>query len=803
MGRGGDLIRTEDAQGKWYGTEVRVFRTETRELGSGSSRGSFSIPLGERVKAPSNPVTSNNAVPRWPIDERWDPWAYWTDACQRTILLWDVLRQRGERYQEHAAKSAPHVLKFGHELVMDGRGLPRPVNYGLVRVRPPDGVEIDPRKRPFVIVDPRAGHGPGIGGFKADSEIGVAFKAGHACYFIGFLPDPVPGQTIEDIAHAEAAFLELVIALHPDAEGKPAVIGNCQAGWAIMLLAAVRPELFGPIIVAGSPLSYWAGVRGQNPMRYMGGLLGGSWLAALMGDLGNGKFDGAWLVTNFESLNPANTFWTKQHNLYSKIDTEPPRYLEFEQWWGGHVLLNAEEMQFIVDKLFVGNKLATSEVVLSDGRRVDLRNVRSPIVVFCSKADNITPPQQALDWILDLYRSVDDIRAHGQTIVYAVHESVGHLGIFVSGSVAKKEHDEFASNIDLIDVLPPGLYEAVMVPKDRESGDLIGGNYLVRFETRSLDDIRALGGNGEEDDREFAAAARVSDVNLGLYRMFVQPWVQSWANEGFAQWMRRCHPLRLQYELFADANPFVRQLQVSTEGAKKDRRPVTKDNVFWQAQEQFSDWIESSLNACRDVRDRASEAWFHAVYGSPLVQAMVGLKASDDGPRRRPGDDPVHMAFVAKRIEELTNAIAVGGPREAAIRGLLYVRTPEGVIDERGFNLLRRMRDEAGGGSSLDAFKKLVREQFLVLLLDERRAVDAIPAMLAKDPKSASRMADMLHRVIDAVGLRSELGRSRLAEVERLFEPERLIQPPALEMDTSRLAGGRQTPSQPAETTKH
>jgi hypothetical protein len=719
------------------------------------------------------------------------------------VLFWDVLRQRSERYHEHAAKAAPHVLKFRHELIMDGRGLPRPVNYGLVRVLPPDGVEIDPRRRPFVIVDPRAGHGPGIGGFKAESEIGVAFKAGHACYFIGFLPDPVPGQTIEDIAHAEAAFLERVIALHPEAEGRPAGIGNCQAGWAIMLLAAMRPELFGPIIVAGSPLSYWAGVRGQNPMRYMGGLLGGSWLTALVGDLGNGKFDGAWLVTNFESLNPANTFWTKQHNLYSKVDTEPPRYLEFEQWWGGHVLLNAEEMQFIVDKLFVGNRLATSEIVLSDGRCIDLRNIRSPIVVFCSKGDNITPPQQALDWILDLYRSVDDIRAHGQTIVYAVHESVGHLGIFVSGSVAKKEHDEFASNIDLIDVLPPGLYEAVMVPKNGDPDGLIGGNYLVRFESRSLDDVRALGGNEEEDDREFAAAARVSEINLGFYRTFVQPWMQSWTNECLAQWMRRCHPLRLQYEMLSDANPFVRQLQASAEGAKRDRRPVPKDNVFWQSQEQFSDWIESSLDAYRDVRDRASEAWFHAVYGAPFVQAMVGLKASEDSPRRRPGDDPVHRAFVAQRIEELTKAIAEGGPREAAIRALLYIRMPEGAVDERGFNLLRRMRGEAGGGLTLDAFKKLVREQFFMLLLDERRAVNAIPAMLARDPRSASRMAGMLHRVVDAVGLRTDLERARLAEVERLFGSESLIQPPPLEMETSRPASGRQAPSQPGETTKH
>ncbi len=374
-------------------------------------------------------------------------WSYWVDAWQRGVLYLDVMQRRSTQYEEHAAKVAPHVLKFGTELVIDGRTLPRPVNYVLARIVPPEGVEIDNNKRPFVIVDPRAGHGPGIGGFKAQSEIGVAFQAGHPCYFIGFLPEPVPGQTIEDIISAEATFLERVIALHPEADGKPAVVGNCQAGWAVMMVAAKRPDLFGPVIVAGSPLSYWAGVRGENPMRYTGGLLGGTWLTALMGDLGAGKFDGAWLVSNFENLNPANTYWTKQHNLYAKVDSEAPRYLEFEEWWGGHVLLNAEEMQFIADELFVGNKLATADIVLSDGSTVDLRSIRSPIVVFCSKADNITPPPQALDWILDLYGSVDDIRAHGQTIIYAVHEvhrSSRHLRVrFGSQEGARQVREQY------------------------------------------------------------------------------------------------------------------------------------------------------------------------------------------------------------------------------------------------------------------------------------------------------------------------------------------------------------------------
>src|SRR5690348_3128358 len=407
---------------------------------------------------------------------------YLRDAAERSIMFWDVMRQRGNQYREHMAETVPHVLEFEVERVVDGRTLARPVNYGLVRIVPPQGVTIDPKRRPFVVVDPRAGHGPGIGGFKADSEIGVALKAGHPCYFIGFLPDPVPGQTIEDIARAEAIFLERVIELHPGADGKPCVIGNCQAGWAVMILAAMRPDLFGPIIVAGSPMSYWAGVRGKNPMRYSGGLLGGSWLTALTSDLGAGKFDGAWLVQNFENMNPSNTLWTKQYNVYSNVDTEASRYLEFEKWWGGHVNLNAEEIQFIVDELFVGNNLASGRIKTSDGRLIDLRNISSPIVVFCSKGDNITPPQQALGWILDLYDSVDEIRSHRQTIVYSVHETAGHLGIFVSGGVARKEHSEFSSNIDLIDVLPPGLYEAIFEPNTVSSVHygLAAGDWIMR-----------------------------------------------------------------------------------------------------------------------------------------------------------------------------------------------------------------------------------------------------------------------------------------------------------------------------------
>jgi hypothetical protein len=493
--------------------------------------------------------------------QAWGPLGeYMTDAMQRTILFWDVLRQRSDQYYAQKAKDVPHVLSFDAELVLDARTFAKPVNYLLVRIKPPQGMAADAQKRPFVVVDPRAGHGPGIGGFKADSELGVAMRAGHPAYFVGFTPEPMPGQTIEDIIYAEAAFLEKVIALHPDAEGKPCVIGNCQAGWAIMMVAAIRPELFGPIIIPGSPLSYWAGVEGANPMRYTGGMAGGSWMTALAGDLGHGKFDGGYLVENFENLNPANTLWAKNYDLWSKVDTEGPRFIEFEKWWGGHVNLNAEEIQWIVDQLFVGNRLATGEIVTSRGDRIDLRNIRSPIICFCSKGDNITPPQQALGWIVDLYGSDDDLRACGQTIVYAVHETIGHLGIFVSGGVAKKEHQEFASNIDLIDVLPPGLYEAVLTPvtADMAHAERVSGDWVARFEPRTLNDVRAIVQPDPENERRFAAVRRVSEINLGLYRTLLQPFVKAAINEQGADWLRNLNHAELPYDCLLYTSPSPR-----------------------------------------------------------------------------------------------------------------------------------------------------------------------------------------------------------------------------------------------------
>src|SRR5215813_7909205 len=169
----------------------------------------------------------------------WELWAggvhYAVDFAQRSVLLWDTLRQRGNNFVEHARAGLPPVLHFDYDVVLDGRGLDRPVNYALVRIVPPEGVTVDAKRRPYIIIDPRAGHGPGIGGFEDDSQVGAALRDGHPVYFVIFFPNPEPHQTMLDVCAAEREFVHRVRALHPESP-KPAIVGNCQAGWAAMML---------------------------------------------------------------------------------------------------------------------------------------------------------------------------------------------------------------------------------------------------------------------------------------------------------------------------------------------------------------------------------------------------------------------------------------------------------------------------------------------------------------------------------------------------------------------------------------
>jgi hypothetical protein len=397
--------------------------------------------------------------------------------------------------------------------------------------------------------------------------------------------------------------------------------------------------------------------------------------------------------------------------------------------------------------------------------------VKSPIICFCSKKDNITPVQQALDWIPDNYRSVDEIRRSGQTILYCIHETVGHLAIFVGTKVAAKEHAEFINVLDLIDSMPPGLYEIVITDKAEGDvgADLIAGDYNVRIEARSIDDIRALGGNSIEDERKFATVARVSEVNESLYRAFLQPWVRAMLGPQFAHAAQAMQPLRLSYSLYSDKNPLMRGVAAWAEQARAGRAAPSSANPFLAMQEQFSGSIVKALDVYRDVRDQMAEQIFHTVYGSPVIQTLYGTSANDGEPRPRPGTSPWTEVALDAEIARLRSRLAEGGPLEAAARLVIYISKAEHFIDARSFEVFRRLLEQHPD-ITLERFKAVVREQWAMLAIDERGAIAAMNALLPVDAEERRDLMDKIRSVMTAVGNLGSDAQRRLEEVERLAD---------------------------------
>jgi hypothetical protein len=540
------------------------------------------------------------------------------------------------------------------------------------------------------------------------------------------------------------------------------VIGNCQGGWAVMMLGASDPDLMGPLVLNGAPLSYWAGEKGRNPMRYTGGLAGGSWPAALMADLGNGKFDGANLVLNFEGLSPGNTWFKKYWSLYEKADSEPERFLEFERWWGGYYLMNRDEIRWIVENLFIGDRFARGEISSGPARSTgsgdatfNMRSIRSPIIVFASAGDNITPPGQALRWIADVYRDEKEIRSLGQTIVYLVHDDIGHLGIFVSGKVANREHAEIANTLDMIEAVAPGLYE-MRITDTEGSGANTG--YQVELVARSIADIRAV--SGEAANEAFPEVAKISAANQAMYDLLVGPVIRQVTTEATAEMRRKLHPMRMRRTLVSDLNPFMMPVAAAAERVKEARAPASPANPFLAAERAMADRVEASLDAYRDMRDAWTEAAFHMVYGG---LAAMGMAAGT--PEEAAADTADELPDGPEMRAALSN-VAVGGYAEAVIRMMILLARARGGVRRTRLARSQAVLTEESPFADMTAAARqaLIREQTVIV---ELRPEDALASLATLLPTKAERRR-ALDTVEGVAGPEDELGEPALVMLGRL-----------------------------------
>lgn len=693
---------------------------------------------------------------------------YLIDAAQRSALTVDVLRERANNDKLHEEAGTPPVLDYDYELVLDARHFARPANYQLLKILHPEGGEISDRKRPFMIIDPRAGHGAGIGGFKPDSQVGVALRGGHPVYFVVFRQHPEPGQTLADVMRAEAEFLREISRRHPDAPN-PIVVGNCQGGWATLVLAAANPDITGPLVINGSPVSTWSGQVGANPMRYNGGLMGGIAPALLSMDLANGEFDGAHLVSNFEQLNPSRNFFGKYYDLYANVDKGRESFLEFERWWGGFHFLNESEMRWIVEQIFIGNKLSRGEAELEPGRHLDLKFIRSPIVVFASKGDNITPPQQALNWIVDTYSDENEIRIRGQRIVYMVHEKVGHLGIFVSSSIARKEHTEVTSTLQTLEALAPGLYEMKI---DHSEGEGADERFVVSFHDRKMSDILEVVPNDRELERGFGAVARLSRLGADLYEMTARPLVQSMVTEQSAELLRDMNSSRVSRRIFSDQNPVMAAVGVLAGQAREQRQPVAAGNPWLVWQETLADGISQGMDLYRDLRDSAYEMSFLSIYGAPWMNWFGQSLA-----QQRTHKKPEELRWLPT-VQATLEAIDEGGYEAAVVRMLVL------LADSRGSVRRDRLERSAQVLTTEPPFAQLSAQRRAALIHEQSVIVEFEPEQALRSLVRLLPLPEQRHQAFESVrfvvGDRSDMEPHSLHMFEAMEQLLGQVQTPAL-----------------------
>jgi hypothetical protein len=160
-----------------------------------------------------------------------------------------------------------------------------------------------------------------------------------------------------------------------------------------------------------------------------------------------------------------------------------------------------------------------------------------------------------------------------------------------------------------------------------------------------------------------------------------------------------------------------------------------------------------------------------ATYGSPLLQALAGLRADGAQTRRHIERELAREAAIEHKRAELEKRIEQASPIEAALRALIYVRHPQLSFDERSFKILKEINAGLPESEriSLARFKELMKEQFLIMRLYEERAVAAIPKLLPADRQERGARIGAIRRVLASGGTPQPESKRRLARIEMLF----------------------------------
>jgi polyhydroxyalkanoate synthase len=202
------------------------------------------------------------------------------------------------------------------------------------------------------------------------------------------------------------------------------LLGICQGGAFSLCYSSLYPEKVKNLITMVTPVDFHVK---EGLLNVWGGCTLGSQAVdvdLMVDTLGN--IPGDFLNLEFLLLKPFQLGVQKYIDLLENIDSEDKlvNFLRMEKWIFDSPDQAGEAYRQFMKDFYQGNKLIKGEIEIGK-KRVDLGNIRSPILNIYAKQDHLVPPASSM--ALEKYIASVDYTA--------CSFPVGHIGMYVSNKV--------------------------------------------------------------------------------------------------------------------------------------------------------------------------------------------------------------------------------------------------------------------------------------------------------------------------------------------------------------------------------
>lgn len=272
------------------------------------------------------------------------------------------------------------------------------------------------------------------------------------------------------------------------------LLGYCMGGSMSAMYAALRPEKVRNLGLmaaslcfddSGGVLETWGDEAYYSP-------------AAVAEATGTVPAD--FFATGFDLMDPVDNALTKYVRLGENLDDDEfvANFARMERWLSEGIDMAGETYRQFLEEVYQSNALCRNELELA-GDRVDLDNLRMPVLQILAEYDHLVPPSASRPFN-DAIPS-DDV----ETIEFAT----GHIGL----SVSRRSHDELWPRVAdwFAERSSDGPAESPDDGPDLQVVDGIGEVYAGRLRAAGVDSLADLV-EGDPDELASATGAPPSRV---------------------------------------------------------------------------------------------------------------------------------------------------------------------------------------------------------------------------------------------------------------------------------------------------